>query len=67
MVFFMIQLEFFQTDEVVVLRNKIQNLEARYDRLRKAFFARHGELGKNYTNLNDRLDIIERHICKGSE
>lgn len=59
----MIQLDFFQTDETVLLRNKMATLEASYDRVRKALFARHGDLAKNYTNLKDRLDILERYIC----
>lgn len=33
------------------------------DKVRKALFARHGELAKMYLDLHARLEIIERNIC----
>lgn len=48
-----------------MLRYEIEKLKASNDKMRKALFAKHGELAKNYLDLLHRLEIIERHICKG--
>lgn len=61
----MIQLEFFQTEETVILRNDIRKVKESGDRTRKALFAKHGELEKKYNDLLSRLDILEKNICKG--
>ena len=61
----MIQLDFFQEKtETDVLRDQVQDLRKSQDKLRKALFARHGELGKKYIEIHDRMDVIERHICQ---
>lgn len=59
----MIQLDFFQTDETVLLRNEIKRVKESNDKIRKALFARHGELAKSYLDLAIRLEIIEKNIC----
>lgn len=62
----MLQLDLFhEYTEVEVLELEIRSLKKSQDKLRKALFARHGELAKRYCDLQDRLDIVERNICKG--
>ena len=60
----MIQLDFFQVDETVILRNEIKRMDESLNKTRRALFARHGELGKLYVELHARLEVIERNICK---
>jgi hypothetical protein len=60
----MIQLEFFETDEIQLLKQEIINLKNSNEKVRRALFARHGELAKNYVDLVARLEIIERNICR---
>lgn len=61
----MIQLDFFESDEMSELKHEMRKLKDSNDRVRKAMFARHGELAKNYFDLLQRLEIIERNICRG--
>jgi hypothetical protein len=61
----MIQLDFFQEDEVVLLQNEVRRLKESQDKVRKKLFAAHGELAKNYINLLSRLEIIEKGLCNG--
>lgn len=61
----MIQLDFFQEhDEVSVLKNELEKVRASSEKVRKALFARHGELAKNYLDLLQRLEVLERNICR---
>lgn len=62
----MIQLDFFQEDEMTLLQHEMTKLKDSNTRMRKALFAKHGELAKNYNDLLYRMEIIERNICKGS-
>ncbi len=59
----MLQLEFFETEDTEKLRGEIEKLKESNDRMRKALFARHGQLAKNYLEIDSRLSIIEKHIC----
>lgn len=59
----MIQLDFFQTDETLRMQNEIRKIKESTDKVRKSLFAKHGELAKNYTDLLNRMEILERHIC----
>jgi hypothetical protein len=61
----LIQLDLFETDETVLLRNEMQKIKESCDKVRRSLFARHGEIGKLYVELDHRLSIIERYICKG--
>lgn len=62
----MIQLDFFQEfTEIEVLQNQIRDMQKSHDKLRKALFARHGELSKKYIELNERMEVLEKNICKG--
>lgn len=59
----MLQLEFFEAEDTERLRGEIEKLKESNDRMRKALFARHGQLAKNYLEIDSRLSIIEKHIC----
>jgi hypothetical protein len=61
----LIQLDFFRDDDISIIRQELDRLKSSNDRLRKALFARHGELAKKYMDVHERLSIIERHICTG--
>lgn len=62
----LIQLELFEEkSDVEVLCDQVNDLRKSQDKLRKALFARHGDLAKKYLEINDRLEIIERNICRG--
>jgi len=62
----MLQLDFFEAEETEILRAEIAKLKESNDKVRKALFAKHGELAKNYVDLLFRLEIIERNICHES-
>jgi hypothetical protein len=62
------QLDFFYTDEkneIEFLKSQMKNVKESSDKVRKSMFARHGELMRKYLDLHDRLQIIERNICRG--
>lgn len=60
----MAQLDFFiEYTETELLAQDFQALKASQEKLRKALFARHGELAKKYCDLQERMSIIERNIC----
>ena len=50
--------------EVDELRIELAAVRLSSDKVRKAMFARHGELVKLYLEANQRLEIIERNICQ---
>jgi len=60
----MIQLDFFQSDETLILKDKVRQLKESQDKQRKALFARNGELQKKYDDLLIRMEILERYICQ---
>ena len=60
------QLEFFRDTDIVTLKAELKELKASNDRMRKALFARHGDLAKNYHDVLERLTILERNICNGT-
>ena len=61
-----LQLDFFnEMNEIEDLQERIRDLEKSQDKLRKALFSRHGDLGKKYMEINDRLNILEFNICRG--
>lgn len=62
----MIQLDFFEEKSAEdSLREEFRAVKASADKVRKGIYAKHGELAKQYLELNQRLEILERHICKG--
>lgn len=58
------QLMFWEEDETLILRHELRKQRESNEKMRKALFARHGELAKNYMDLSDRMEIIERNICR---
>ncbi len=48
-----------------MLKEEIQAIKDSSDKVRKGIFAKHGQLAKMYLDINNRLEIIERNICKG--
>ena len=60
------QLDFFNRDaeDVEILRQKIDETRNSSDKVRKGLFARHNELAKMYVDLSQRLEIMEKNICK---
>ncbi len=61
----LIQLELFDTlSETDILKEEVSLLKKSQDKLRKALFARHGELAKRYVEIHERMEILERYICK---
>ncbi len=63
----MIQLHFFPEDEVASLRMEVLKNKETTDKMRKALFARHGELNKKNMDIEQRLEILERYICQGKQ
>ena len=62
------QLEFFppfEKSEMDCLKDDVKLVKESNDKVRKSMFARHGELAKKYTEIHERLQILERNICKG--
>lgn len=69
----MIQLDLFQDEKTILEISRdvdaamqlAKTTHASADNVRKALFARHGELAKMYLDLHQRLETIERFICHG--
>jgi hypothetical protein len=64
-----IQFDLFKTreeSEVDGLRFEVEKIRASSDKVRKGTYANINELRKDYLDLRSRLEIIERHICKGT-
>lgn len=62
----MTQLLLFQDDIEEVQGRKIQNLEEKYDNLRKSQHARISMLQKEIKELKNDLEFLKGHICKGN-
>jgi hypothetical protein len=60
----MIQLDFFEKDETLILRDQMRQLKESQDKQRKSLFAKNGELQKKYDDLLKRMEILERNICQ---
>lgn len=63
-----IQLDFFKSaeeSEIEALRAEVDAIRKSSDRVRKGIYAKHGELNKICLDLQQRLIIIERNICRG--
>ena len=63
-----VQLDLFKSVEEAKqdeLIRKFEELRYSTEKVRRGLFARHNELSKMYLELSQRLEYIERHICKG--
>lgn len=63
------QLDMFEPPptEVDILRAELIKVKESSDKVRRSLFARHGALQKKYDELNERMSIIEKNICKKPE
>lgn len=62
-----IQYDFFEDprdSEISALRKQVTEVKASSDKVRKAMFARNGELTKRILEVEYRLEAIERGICQ---
>lgn len=63
-----IQLDFFQKkSELELMQEELSAVKLSNDKVRKGIFAKHGELAKMYVDLHDRLQVIERNICRSKD
>jgi hypothetical protein len=63
----LVQLDFFKTAEqceIDALRIELQSVKLSCDKVRKKLFAENGKLVKMTIDLCERLDVLERHICR---
>lgn len=62
----LVQLDlFYEKTEIDILNERMIALEKTNDKLRKSLYARHGALSKQYLELNNRFEVLERVLCKG--
>ena len=61
----LIQFDFFKDPEICGLEADIDGIRRSTDRVRKKLFAENGKLKQVVEELTIRLDILERHICRG--
>ena len=64
-----VQLDFFKNaeeSELEALRKEIEAVSSSSTKVRKGTYARLNELNKICLDLQNRLEIIERNICRGS-
>jgi hypothetical protein len=65
-VFMVLQLDFFkELNDVEIMENEIKEMKKSQEKMRKSLFAKHGALCKQYMDLSDRFEILERVLCKG--
>lgn len=60
----MIQLDLFEKDELEEFLIELAKVRESNNKVRKSLFAKHGELAKNYVELHNRLEVLEKNICK---
>ena len=65
--YMMYQLDFLEEEksEIEILKNEIVVVRDSNEKVRKSMFARHAELAKKHMELHERMQIIERNICRG--
>ena len=63
------QLDFFlgEKSELEYLKEDFQEVRQSSEKVRRSLFARHAELSRMYLELVQRMEIIERNICKGNK
>lgn len=64
-----VQLDFFKSEEqceIDALHSAVASIKLSSDKVRKGTYARINEIGKRQDELELRLGIIERNICKGA-
>lgn len=61
------QMDFFKTPEeceMESIHSSIDAIKKSSDKVRKGLYAKHGELFKMVTDIDERMKILERHICR---
>lgn len=53
-------------DELDFVKSDIKDIRDALDRQRKSQFAKIGEIKKMQLELLERLDILERNLCRGN-
>ncbi len=48
-----------------VIQEDLKVVRSSNDKVRKSMFANHNELRRKYQELNERMEIIERNLCRG--
>ena len=61
----MIQLDFFQEDDMSRLEGRMNKVEDSANRCRKSQFAKIGAIDSRVLSLEQRMEILERNICQG--
>lgn len=59
-----LQLDFFESDETSIMKQEIADAHTSIGKIRRALFARNGELSKHVLDLTQRLEVIERGLCQ---
>lgn len=62
------QLQFFDEEdktELDYIREDMKCVKESGENVRRGIFARHNELARKYCELSERMQIIERNICRG--
>jgi hypothetical protein len=62
-----IQYDFFKTEEeseIECMKRSIEKIDESCHKVRKGIYAKHGEILKIVNDLQERLEIIEKNICK---
>ncbi len=63
----MLQLDFFQDDDLLRVNDRMEKLEESCSKVRKSQFAKIGDLNKRITSIEERMDILERNICQKND
>ncbi len=62
------QLDFFKEEkdcEIEALRKEVESIRKSSDKVRRGLFSRHGEITKLVIDIDQRLSLIEKNLCKG--
>ena len=59
------QLDFFEQPEISIVKARIEEVKESNDKVRKKLFAENGELKKRILELESRMEVIERNLCRG--
>lgn len=65
-----VQLDFFKSSEqseIDSIRERVEAIGISSSKVRKSLYARNGELNKKMLDLETRMEIIEKNICKGNK
>jgi hypothetical protein len=60
----LMQLDFFEDVDFIEIKGRMESVERSCDRVRKKQFAEIGTLKKQLAEVIERMEIIERGICK---